>query len=121
MELWTKLFYLKQQGPKVGVMSECGAAVITGRPDRPFPKLPLEDSAKKWQTTFFYVRNADLAVDVINLLEFRNAPPREKPNWGYCPKKPRRRCGRPQPRRGRGPLRPQPDPPWIRHGSRRRR
>ena len=88
VELWAVMFFLKQQGASAGAMSDCGAAVVTGRPNGPFPKLPLEDSAKKWQTTFIYVRNVVPAVDVINLPEFHNAPPLEKPNWGYCPKRP---------------------------------
>ena len=88
VDLWGKMFFLKQQGATAGAMSDCGAGVVTGWVNGPFPKLPLEDSAKKWQTTFFYVRNANPAVDVINLPAFYNASPLEKPNWGYCPKKP---------------------------------
>ena len=48
--------------------------------------MPLEDSAKKWQNSFFYVRN--LSADRINLPPFVNSPPREKRNWGYYPKYP---------------------------------
>ena len=47
---------------------------------------------------FFYIRNADPAVNVINLPPFFDAPPLEKTNWGYCPKKPSKEmekiCGR---------------------------
>ena len=39
-----------------------------------FPKIPLEDSAKKWQNSFFYVCN--LGADHINLPLFAIAPPR---------------------------------------------
>ena len=38
-------------------MADCGAAVVSIRPNWVFPKMPLEDSAKKWQNTFFYVHN----------------------------------------------------------------
>ena len=48
--------------------------------------MPLEDSAKKWQNSFFYARN--LGADRINLPPFVNSPPREKQNWGYYPKHP---------------------------------
>ena len=48
VDLWGKMFFLKQQGATASAMSDCGAAVVTGRPNGPFPKLPLEDLAKKW-------------------------------------------------------------------------
>ena len=48
--------------------------------------MPLEDSAKKWQNSFFYVRN--LGEDRINLPPFINSPPWGKQNWGYYPKHP---------------------------------
>ena len=48
------------------------------------PKIPLEDSTKKWQNSFFYVHN--LGADRINLPPFVSAPPRVKRNWGYYPK-----------------------------------
>ena len=88
VELWCRMFYLKQQGPAAGVMSECGVAVPVTRMAGPFPKLPLEDSAKKWQKSFFYVKNADPANDRINLPPFVDVPPTEKLNWGRNPKSP---------------------------------
>ena len=48
--------------------------------------MPQEDSAKKWQNSFFYVRN--LGEDRINLPPFINSPPWGKQNWGYYPKHP---------------------------------
>jgi len=48
-----------------------------------FTKIPLEDSAKKWQNSIFYVRNH--GVDYTNLPAFAIAPPRAKTNWGYSP------------------------------------
>jgi hypothetical protein len=40
---------------------------------------------KKWQTTFFYVKNKDPTKDLINLPTFSPVPP-AKTNWGYYPK-----------------------------------
>jgi hypothetical protein len=74
VELWCQMFYSKQQGASAGVMSECGAAVPVTRTAGPFPKLPLEDSAKKWQKSFFYVKNADPANDCINLPPLSTCP-----------------------------------------------
>ena len=55
VELWSPLFFLKQQGPEAGAMSDCGATVVSIQPNGLFPKIPLEDSAKKWQNS--YVRH----------------------------------------------------------------
>ena len=86
IDLWVRFFSLKQQAPKAGEMSECGAAIITKRSGADCPKMPLEDSAKKWQNSFFYVRN--LGANRINLSPFVNSLPRGKQNWGYYPKYP---------------------------------
>ena len=86
IDLWARFFSLKQQGPSAGEFADCGAAVISKRSGADFPKIPLEDSAKKWQNSFFYVRN--LGADRINLPAFAIAPPRAKTNWGYSPRRP---------------------------------
>ena len=52
--------------------------MITKRSGADCPKMPLEDSVKKWQNSFFYVRNH--GVDHINLPPFIIAPPRVKTN-----------------------------------------
>ena len=65
-------------------MSNYGAAVISKRSGADCPKMPLEDSAKKWQNSFFYVRN--LGEDRINLPPFINSPQWGHQNWGYYPK-----------------------------------
>ena len=75
---------MKQQGLSVGEFTDCGAAVILKRSGADFPKIPLEDSAKKWQNSFFYIRN--LGTDCINLSAFVNMPSWVKQNWGYYPK-----------------------------------
>ena len=41
---------------------------------------PLQ-SVKKWQRTFFYVRNPDPEKDGLNLPEFELVPPTAKLNW----------------------------------------
>jgi hypothetical protein len=41
------------------------------------------DSVKKWQMSFFYVRNDNLAFDRINLPEYNPVPPVGRINWGH--------------------------------------
>ena len=72
IDLWAHFFSLKQQGPTVGEFSDCGATVISKQSGADCPKIPLEDSAKKWQNSFFYVCN--LGADRINLRAFAIAP-----------------------------------------------
>lgn len=62
-------------------MAACGAAVVYIQPAGGFPKLLLEESVKKWQRSFFYVKNANPAVGRINLPPFVNASPTAKQNW----------------------------------------
>ena len=69
-----------------GEFTDYSAAVISKRSGADCPKIPLEDSAKKWQNSFLYVRN--LGTGRINLPAFTIAPPRAKMNWGYSPRRP---------------------------------
>ncbi|KAE8778293.1 hypothetical protein D1007_48804 [Hordeum vulgare] len=46
-----------------------------------FPQLPLQDSMKKWQKGFFYVKNIDPSRDYINLPPFAIGVPTAKQNW----------------------------------------
>ena len=85
IDLWARFFSLKKQGPSAREFADCGAAVILKWSGAEFPKIPLEDSAKKWQNFFFYVRNH--GADHINLPPFAMAPPRAKSNWGYSPRR----------------------------------
>jgi hypothetical protein len=64
-----------------GQLRVYGAASLYSRPQTPFPKMV--DSVKKWQTTFFYVRNENAGFYWINLPEFTLEPP-AKLNWGCC-------------------------------------
>jgi hypothetical protein len=50
-----------------------------------FPKIELLESCKKWQKTFFYVKNTT-TVDLINLPPYVDVPPHEMKNWTYNPK-----------------------------------
>jgi hypothetical protein len=47
-----------------------------------FPKVELLESCKKWQKSFFYVKNTT-DVDLLNLPPFVDEPPLEMKNWTY--------------------------------------
>ena len=81
VEFWSRLFYIKAQTTD-GQLRACGAASLYSRPQTPLPKIPTVDSVKKWQATFFYVKNENPAFDRINLPEFAPEPP-TKLNWGH--------------------------------------
>jgi hypothetical protein len=66
-------------------MTQCGAATIMSRKGSNFPKIELLESCKKWQRTFFYVKNTT-NEDLINLLAYVNVPPTEMKNWTFNPK-----------------------------------
>jgi hypothetical protein len=51
-----------------------------------FPKIELLESCKKWQKSFFYVKNTVPDVDLLNLLPYVDEPPFEMKNWTYNPK-----------------------------------
>ena len=53
IDLWARFFSLKQQGPSAGEFADCATAVISKRSGADFPKIPVEDSTKKWQNSFF--------------------------------------------------------------------
>ncbi|KAM0839714.1 hypothetical protein ACQ4PT_060137 [Festuca glaucescens] len=82
VDFWCRLFFLKAQTTD-GELRTCGAASLYPRRDVPFPKIPTSESVKKWQTTFFYVENVNLAKDLINLPAYSSAPPTAKLNWGH--------------------------------------
>jgi hypothetical protein len=66
-------------------MTQCGAATIMSRKGSDFPKIELLESCKKWQKSFFYVKNTT-AVDLLNLPPYVDEPPVEMKNWTYNPK-----------------------------------
>jgi len=87
VDLWAKFFSLRPgvvQGlelpdgtPKP--LSVCGSALIIPRRDSIFPRVTCIDTVKKWQKTFFYVRNPDDGADYINLPAYSAATPPAAP------------------------------------------
>jgi hypothetical protein len=98
---WAKYFQLRKQSaqeprdkdapPKNAKekkdfpMTQCGAATIMSRKGSNFIKIELLESCKKWQKSFFYVRNTT-DVDLLNLPIYIDIPPNEMKNWTYNPK-----------------------------------
>jgi hypothetical protein len=66
-------------------MTLCGVATIMSRKGSDFPKVELLESCKKWQKSFFYVKNTT-GVDMLNLPPFVDEPPLAMKNWTYNPK-----------------------------------
>jgi hypothetical protein len=66
-------------------MTLCGAATIMSRKGSDFPEVELLESCKKWQKSFFYVKNTT-DVDLLNLPPFVDEPPLTMKNWTYNPK-----------------------------------
>ncbi|KAE8780490.1 hypothetical protein D1007_46377 [Hordeum vulgare] len=98
VDLWRSQFFFKQQsitmekseveklkGPRP--MTPCGAALVHHRSKSGFPQMPLQESIKDWQKGFFYVKNADPALDVLNMPPFDIAPP-TRLNWDAKTPKP---------------------------------
>jgi hypothetical protein len=98
---WSKYFQLRKQSAqephdknatpetakekKDQPMTQCGAATIMSRKGSDFPKIELLESCKKWQKTFFYMKNTT-EVDLINLPENVDVLPNEMKNWTYNPR-----------------------------------
>jgi hypothetical protein len=66
-------------------MTQCDVATIMSRKGSDFPKIELLESCKKWQKTFFYVKNTT-NVDLLNLPAYIDVPPHDMKNWTYNPK-----------------------------------
>jgi hypothetical protein len=95
---WAKYFQLRKQSAqeprskddplktaqekKDRPMTQCGAATIMSRKGSDFPKIELLESCKKWQKSFFYVKNTTNA-DLLNLPPYVDEPPFEMKNWTY--------------------------------------
>jgi hypothetical protein len=65
-------------------MTQCDAATIMSRKGSDFPKVEMLESCKKWQKSFFYVKNTT-EVDLLNLPPFVDEPPLAMKNWSYNP------------------------------------
>jgi hypothetical protein len=66
-------------------MTQCGVATIMSQKGSNFPKVELLESCKKWQKSFFYIKNTT-DVDLLNLPPFVDKPPLAMKNWTYNPK-----------------------------------
>jgi hypothetical protein len=98
---WSKYFQLRKQSAqepqdknappetakekKNRPMTQCGAATIMSRKGSDFLKIELLESCKKWQKSFFYVKNTT-DVDLLNLPTYVDVPPNKMKNWTYNPK-----------------------------------
>ena len=52
--------------------------------DTPFPVIPLIQSVKLWQKSYFYVRNIAPRGDYVNLPAYVAGPPAgRRPRWSY--------------------------------------
>jgi hypothetical protein len=82
MEIWAKFFNLRPNvlpdkdlpaGSKQ--MTQCGSAMVMPRKNSIFPRIQGLESVKKWQRSYFYVKNPEGKVDYINLPKFVIGPP----------------------------------------------
>jgi hypothetical protein len=55
------------------------------RKNSEFPNIELLESCKKWQKSFFYVKNTT-DEDLLNLPPFVDEPPTAMKNWTYNPR-----------------------------------
>ena len=69
LELWGEFFQSKLGTRMQGVPAQTGAFIASRRSvaDNPFPVITLIQSVKKWQKSYFYVRNVAPWGDYINL------------------------------------------------------
>ena len=77
MEIFKMFFYLRAQ-TTAGQQRDCGSVSMYTK-NTPLPKIHLPDSIKKWQRSYFYVRNLTDA-DRIGLPAFSNSLPASK-SW----------------------------------------
>jgi hypothetical protein len=79
-ELFRWLIYFKTQ--TAGTISVvCGTASFYARKTVDFPGLKGKESCKKWQRSFFYVKNLKEGADYINLPPFDASRPGERDSW----------------------------------------
>ena len=81
MEIFGMFFFLRSQ-TTAGQQRDCGSVSINTK-STPLPKIHLPDSIKKWQNTYFYVRNLT-EVDRIGLSAFSDSRPADK-SWSRKP------------------------------------
>ena len=69
LELWGEFFQSKLGTVVAGVPATCGAFFAMRRTgeNNPFPPIPLIQSVKLWQKSYFYVKNVAPQGDYVNL------------------------------------------------------
>jgi hypothetical protein len=86
VELFRRLIFFKtQMADTVPVI--CGTASFYARKSAGFPGIKGKESCKKWQRSFFYVKNLREDEDHINLPPFEAGGP-ERENWSTAPPRP---------------------------------
>jgi hypothetical protein len=86
VELFCRLIFFKTPTAEtVPVM--CGTASFYARKSADFPGIKGKESCKKWQRSFFYVKNLKKGEDHINLPPFAAGGP-ERDNWSAAPPRP---------------------------------
>jgi hypothetical protein len=76
VELFCRLIYLKTQTAET-IPVICGTASFYARKTADFPSIKGKESCKKWQCSFFYVKNLKEGADHINLPPFDASGPGE--------------------------------------------
>jgi hypothetical protein len=79
VELFRRLIYFKTQIAET-IPVICGTASFYARKTTDFPSIKGKESCKKWQRSFFYVKNLKEGADHINLPPFDASGP-ERDSW----------------------------------------
>jgi hypothetical protein len=69
-------------------MVPVGAALVKARHGTEFFRVKGLGTVKKWLRGWFYVKNRDSQVDLINLPDYQAGPPRARHTWEYYPADP---------------------------------
>jgi hypothetical protein len=80
VELFRRLIYFKTQTVD-SIPVVCGAAFFYARKTADFPRLKGKESCKKWQRSFFNVKNLKKEANYINLPPFDANGPGERDSW----------------------------------------
>jgi hypothetical protein len=80
VKLFRWLIYFKTQTAD-SIPVVCGVASFYARKSADFPGLKGKESRKKWQRSFFYVKNLKKGADYINLPPFDANGPGERDSW----------------------------------------
>ena len=86
LELWGEFFQSKLGTRMQGVPAPSGAFIAMRRTaaDNPFPVITLIQSVKRWQKSYFYVKNVTPQGDYVNLPAYVAGPPAgRRPQWSY--------------------------------------